>query len=153
MMITRRSKARGRRDRHRSSDPALVAQLRANIDPQHGCHNAAGRGKARCRCPPLASVGPRRCRSWASLPVGDENELVIFTEKPDLDSIAAVALHLSSAWTPSSPGHLLYHLGVRGIMQRVRLIDELDCGLMATWRGSPGEFVDALHPELRGLAQ
>ena len=134
--------------------PALVAQLRANIDPQHGCHKPLAGWDSSLQMSAVGYVASKMPIMGFFADGHDENELVFFIEKPDLDSIAAVAL-LAIRMDTKFPQDTSYHLGVRGIMQRVRLIDELDCGLSGDVAWKPGsEFVDAgSHPELRGLAR
>ena len=131
--------------------PALVAQLRANIDPQHGFHKAMdGWDKAL----PMSAAGFVASKmpvlGFDDSPGFAWNELVLFIEKPDLDSIAAAALIVGRLDPNIAP-----YLDVMYTLRRVYLIDELDCGLSGDLAWKPGsEFVDAgSHPELRGLAR
>lgn len=120
--------------------PNLVDQLLANIDPQHGCHK------------PMdwwAPVGGESAAAYVlnwmiRLPVGDQ--LKIFIEKPDLDSVCAGAL-----LELEREGR---HIGSVA-REKVALIDEADRdgrGIVP-WKPD-GAFLDAgSHPDLRGMAR
>lgn len=118
--------------------PALVDQLAANIDPQHGHHKGLPGWS-----PPDGESAAAYVLKWTlGLPA---DQLKVFIEKPDLDSVCAAALlelerdgrHISSV-----------------AREKVAMIDEADRGGLELIPWKPGEaFVDAgSHPDLRGMA-
>ena len=118
--------------------PALVDQLAANIDPQHGHHKGL-----RGWNPPDGESAAAYVLKWTlGLPA---DHLKVFIEKPDLDSVCAAAL-----LELERDGRIIGE----GARVKVALIDEADRGGRGLLPWKPGEaFVDAgSHPDLRGMA-
>lgn len=119
--------------------PSLVDQLAANIDPQHGKHKGLPGWN-----PPGGESAAAYVLKWTlGLPA---DQLEVFIEKPDLDSVCAAAL-----LELERDGR---HIGSVA-REKVALIDEADRGGRGLLPWKPGEaFLDAgSHPDLRGMAR
>lgn len=118
--------------------PSLVNQLAANIDPQHEKH----KGLPGWSAPEGESAAAYVLKWTIGLPADQMN---VFIEKPDLDSVCAAALLELER---------LGRIIGEGVREKVALIDEADRGGRGLLPWKPGEaFLDAgSHPDLRGMA-